>query len=295
MPFYSIASLTVEADALPNSYQPFLLGEESPGKPDLSFVEVDKPHSVEHLTKMAELPAMTVWKEGGPGEAVRWVYESRQGICTFSVNADYSVAEYYYLDFFKRFSSVDISAILQPSLQLIIQCKLVHSGITVLHAACVEKDGMAYAFCGPSGVGKSSRAQKWCEWLSAEWISGDRPAVDSNQAVVYGVPWDGKEKIHRNVCFPLAALLKVRRSETVSLNEMTESEKLQFLSEQTFFPLWDSALAASAMHSLRVLKKNIPVLELGCSLTDESTRQAHRIIARTLNFMKGIGSNEACT
>ena len=34
MPFYSIASLTVEADALPNSYQPFLLGEESPGKPD---------------------------------------------------------------------------------------------------------------------------------------------------------------------------------------------------------------------------------------------------------------------
>ncbi len=288
MPFYSIASLTVEADALPNSYQPFLLGEESPGKPDLSFVEVDKPHSVEHLTKMAELPAMTVWKEGGPGEAVRWVYESRQGICTFSVNADYSVAEYYYLDFFKRFSSVDISAIFQPFLQLIIQCKLVRSGVTVLHAACVEKDGMAYAFCGPSGVGKSSRAQKWCDCLSAEWISGDRPAVDGSQTVVYGVPWDGKEKIYRNVCFPLAALLKVRRSETVSLNEMTESEKLQLLSEQMLIPLWDAGLAAHALHSMKTIAKKIPIYELCCDISDDSTYQAYESMIKRQNHRKEI-------
>ena len=60
-------------------------------------------------------------------------------------------------------------------LRTAFECRFCHEGIVSLHAACVEKDGFAVAFTGPSGIGKSTRARAWAEGLGAQFISGDRP------------------------------------------------------------------------------------------------------------------------
>lgn len=284
MMYYSICSLIVEADTLPQSYQPFLISNETrPKDIDLSIKRIAKPLSSGHRQKIAELPFIIIWKELFSGDRFRWIYEARNGFGTLSVDADYTHAELYCLDLFNRFAG-ELS---RPFIQLLIECKLIKTGISVLHSACVELNGIAYAFTGPSGIGKSSRAGKWCELFSAEWISGDRPAIDGDRAIVYGVPWDGKEAIHRNVSRPLGAILKVKRSCTTQIREMAEGEKFQLLSEQTFFPLWDTELAAISQHSLKRLIHSVPIYELSGDITDESMRKAYGIIQEALKERKG--------
>lgn len=105
-------------------------------------------------------------------------------------------------------------------LRTALECASVANGIVSFHSACVEADGFAVAFTGKSGTGKSTRANAWIENLGYSFVSGDRPAIFSENGVltVSGVPWDGKEKIFRNVRLPLKAILDVHRSDNEFLN-----------------------------------------------------------------------------
>ena len=170
--------------------------------------------------------------------------------------------------------------IISPLFQVLSECKLLQNGFVALHGAAVELNGIAYAFTGPSGIGKSSRAERWCKLLSAEWISGDRVAIDSYKQLAYGVPWDGKEQIHRNVNYPIGAILKVKRAEKTQLIEMTMQEKIKLLCEQCFLPMWDTELLSTALQSIRCLAERVPMYELACDISDESTYKSYEAIAR---------------
>ena len=62
-------------------------------------------------------------------------------------------------------------------IRIALECLLIHRGYVSLHAACVDLDGEAYAFSGPSGMGKPTRADVWMKIFGAERISGDRPLI----------------------------------------------------------------------------------------------------------------------
>ena len=284
MAFYSICGVTVEAETMPKCYQPFLLPEgPAPGKPGLTFRQADEPLPGKDPVKAAELPSMTVWKDGDPDNDLCWIYEGLNGLFTFRVDAAYSRAVFWGQEMLSFWGSGMLSDLARPVLQMILQCRLVREGITILHAACVELDGKAYAFTGPSGVGKSTRARKWADLLGAEWISGDRPAVDASKGTVYGAPWDGKEAVYRNVRRPLAAVLKVVRAEAAEVRQMPAEEKRQLLYEQAFIPMWDPLLAAAAAHQIHRMTDRIPILELRCGIADGDILASRSLLERVLN------------
>ena len=273
----------IEADSLPKSYDPFLVKDNGhQNAACLKIKQIETKHKINNYLKLAALSQMNIWKANSNEYNKLWVYEARNKMCMFSVDRKYLNVEYWRsdaVDFFERGESSDL---LSPFYQLLIECKLVQGGFTVLHSACVEVEGVAYAFTGPSGVGKSSRANKWHELLSAELISGDRPVIDTRTGRAYGVPWDGKEAIYRNYSCPLAAVFKVVRSKMTYIKVLSEEEKLQLLCEQTFFPLWDGELAARAMHSLKQFLRIIPIYELHCDITNESTYEAYNQITKII-------------
>lgn len=160
------------------------------------------------------------------------------------------------------------------------ECRFCHEGIVSLHAACVEKDGQAVAFTGESGLGKSTRARAWVENLSAEWISGDRPAVrlEKEGSTACGVPWDGKEQIFRNVERPLKAILEVRRSESNYIRRLTKDQARQLLMQQTFVPMWDTESAILAMANVRKLIDKTPVYRVFCGPDGDSAREIYDIL-----------------
>ncbi len=165
-----------------------------------------------------------------------------------------------------------------------LECMLARRGFVSLHAAAVEAEDGAYAFTGPSGIGKSTRAKTWTEALDAGLISGDRPLIDVRNLMLYGVPWDGKEKCYRSESFPLRAILEVRRSGSVYVRALSALQRRKLLMRQCFLPMWDTETAAVQMANIAKLAAGAEIVRVfsGPSGEDvsalwEALRQ-HRIL-----------------
>ena len=135
-------------------------------------------------------------------------------------------------------------------IRIALECLLARRGFVSLHAAAVEAEDGAYAFTGPSGIGKSTRANAWAQALDATLISGDRPLIDVRNMMLYGVPWDGKEKCFQNRRSPLRAILEVRRSGSVYIRALSASQRRKLLMRQCFLPMWDTETAAVQMANI---------------------------------------------
>ena len=161
-----------------------------------------------------------------------------------------------------------------------MECRFAHAGVVSFHAACVEYAGEALCFTGDSGMGKSTRAQAWVDALSAEFISGDRPAIrlERDGNVACGVPWDGKEQIFRNVERPLKAILEVRRAPFTRLRRLSSKQACGVAVKQAFIPMWDPDAAALAVANVHRLCRTTPVYRLFCGPDVDSARAVHRIL-----------------
>ena len=165
-------------------------------------------------------------------------------------------------------------------LRTAFECRFCYEGIVSLHAACVELDGLAVAFTGKSGLGKSTRARAWVEGLGAQFISGDRPAVrlEKDGCVACGVPWDGKEQIFRDVERPLKCILEVRRSPANYVRRLSKEQARQVIMQQSFIPMWDTDAAVMAIANVRGLIRKTPVYRVFCGAEAEDARAIYDIL-----------------
>ena len=147
--------------------------------------------------------------------------------------------------------------ILRNLLRTAFECVMIFCSRISLHSACIDVAGEAIAFTGVSGMGKSTRAYAWASADDTEFISGDRPTLylSSSGVTAYGVPWDGKEQIFRNVNCPLKAILDVRRSDSDYLRKLNPEQAQSLLMKQIFIPMWDTNAAVMSIMNIRKLSK----------------------------------------
>ena len=157
-------------------------------------------------------------------------------------------------------------------IRVALECLLIHRGYVPLHAACVDLDGEAYAFSGPSGMGKSTRADAWMKTFGAERISGDRPLIRTDKPEAFGVPWDGKECCFRNAHFPLRVIFDVRRSDSVYVREMTFAQKRRLLMQQCFLPMWDTDTAAIQIMNITRLASRAKIVRAFCGPREDDMK-----------------------
>lgn len=171
--------------------------------------------------------------------------------------------------------NLEAGATEESLVRMAIECYMVRHGYVSLHSACVEQDGEAYAFSGPSGTGKSTRARAWMKaFPNASLVSGDRPLIDVKNVEVYGVPWDGKEKCYRDVHYPLKAIFEVRRidsdlPESSYIRQMSFEQKRKLLLQQCFIPMWDTETAVIQMMNIARLASDANILRIFCSRSPE--------------------------
>lgn len=165
-------------------------------------------------------------------------------------------------------------------LRVALVCRLIEKNIFCLHGAAVSVSGSAVIFTGKSGMGKSTRAKDWVDYLGAELISGDRPAlgVGGKSAVVYGIPWDGKEQIFNNVSAPLKAVLDVRRMKSTHIRKLTPAQTQAMLIKQLTVPMWDADVAANIMALLRIVSGRLPVYRVFCDRGEKAAREVYDIL-----------------
>ena len=176
--------------------------------------------------------------------------------------------------------NADIPMMAEWLVRIAIECMLARQGYVSLHSASVEVNGKAYAFTGPSGMGKSTRAQAWIDGISAKLINGDRPLIDVRNLELFGVPWDGKEQCFRNVHYPLKAICEVRRSGLVYVREMSFTQRRKVLLQQCFIPMWDTETAAIQMANISKLARNANIIRIFCGPTTEDAKALYSAIEK---------------
>lgn len=266
MKIYRIGPLTVGLDAAPESWRSFRTKET--GEPQLRVERTETPADLRGWRLTAEHEMMHVWSREDP--AAGWLFQDSSFGGWLWFSADGARARYHAAG-----AREESWALL---LQAAVECALIRQGLLILHAACVRLEGQALAFSAPSGSGKSTRAAQLVRLFGAEWLSGDRPAVDPDAGLALGVPWDGKEKIFVNAAAPLRAIVEVRRASRTELREMTEREAWAFLSGQLLIPMWDTPLAARALSGLRRLIRRVPIYRLYSEQDADAARALYQIL-----------------
>ena len=237
MYYYKIADLIIESERELRSYTEFIC---EPEKADITVTCTDElPLPGPEITS-----GVVVHRRIKDGWFFHRKSEERQGV--------YVRGGYTQLSVLGKEETLIMGVIDEAEwfIRLAVECVLARRGFVSLHAAAVETGGKAYAFTGPSGMGKSTRARAWQEALGAELVNGDRPLIDVRHSELYGVPWDGKEKCFRNVHYPLAAICEVRRSSAVYVRKMTFAQRRKVLLQQCFIPMWDTETAVIQMANI---------------------------------------------
>lgn len=137
----------------------------------------------------------------------------------------------------------------------------------ILHSACVETPFGGILFSGPSGIGKSTQANLWCEYKHSKLLNGDRVVIRKAEAgwTAYGSPYAGSSKCHLNESCMIKAIIMLKQTESCSIRKMPPLEAFRKVYEQTTVNSWDKDYVSKVSNLILELVQKIPVYELECT------------------------------
>lgn len=192
-------------------------------------------------------------------------------------NRDYSDLTVYVTDRFfdieRKGHKLHVQPLIPMSSSIRAACEagmVMRDGLP-LHASLVEKDGFGVVFLGPSGMGKSTQAKLWEKYLCADFIIGDRPGLRKidGKWIGFGMPWDGKDGIHRQTSVPVRALVWLEQAKENRIASMNPVQAMSVMLKQAMMPVWDDAAMDGATSLMGALAQELPMYHL-CCLPDEA-------------------------
>ena len=153
-------------------------------------------------------------------------------------------------------------------------------GMLPIHSSSVVLDGCAYLFSAPSGTGKTTHTEFWCDLFGAEILDGDVTMLSIEGELVYahGMPWCGTSAKYMNASFPLGSIIFLSRSASNSIGESDTFSSVIGLSSRSFAPNWTRELAAKTLEISKKIVELSPCLQLKCLPNPESAKVAKEYI-----------------
>lgn len=139
----------------------------------------------------------------------------------------------------------------------------------ILHAALIDLAGEGILFMGPSGIGKSTRAELWRRYAGADILNGDRAFVNrgmNGEWIGYGSPYAGSSGYYINRKTSLRCIVAVRRggSEEVSIRRLAGSQSFKEVYKNITACRWNTQAVNMVTETALGMIWEIPVYELVC-------------------------------
>lgn len=136
---------------------------------------------------------------------------------------------------------------------------------TMLHSSCVVKDNYAYLFSAPSGTGKSTLTNYWCELFKDAYIlNDDKPAIIVEDNVyACGTPFSGKVDLSKNTKVEVAVIVFLERSTTPWVKEISKSQAIFEILNQTIRPS-DASQTNKLLNVIEQIVSKIKIYKMGC-------------------------------
>lgn len=141
-----------------------------------------------------------------------------------------------------------------------------------LHCATVDDQGRGILFLGPSGIGKTTQAERWAQYRGSSIINGDIGLVQRTDEgyVAWGTPWHGSSPYCLNASVPVKALVVLKQAPENRLRELTGFEKVSEVSESVFYPTWLEDGMELCTDTLNHLLTDLPVYRLDNRADEEA-------------------------
>ncbi len=264
----TIAGLTVLAD-VPYHLNPsestdsFIRPLEKSGPFDLTleFLPVEK--LPERKDVRYEEPRRVYVGEGGDAgtyfschpDALPYAFVSRKAVQSGILRCEYLPGNEKYMDYARNLITL-----------MDIEATLLDFGALILHASLIRYEESGIIFTAPSGMGKSTQAELWEHYESAEILNGDRAALRQIDGIwtAFGLPYAGTSGIYRNESAPLKAVVALRQAKENSIRRVTGAEAFRYLYPETMIHRWDPQFESRATDLLLSLLGDIPVYLLEC-------------------------------
>lgn len=149
----------------------------------------------------------------------------------------------------------------------------------LLHSSVVKINGKAVLFSGPSGMGKSTQANLWAEYLGAEILNGDRCVVMKKADGFYGggSVWAGTSGIYRPEQAPIAGIFLLGQAKENHVHKLG-IEALKPLFSQSTVNSWDSEFMEKILQLYAELLDTVPVYRLDCRPDREAVELAYHTL-----------------
>lgn len=160
--------------------------------------------------------------------------------------------------------------------------RLAIEDIILFHGAAVEVNGKAYLFTAPSGTGKTTHISLWDKILKDKMtiINGDKPLLKvSDKIIVYGTPWDGKEKQSTNTFAELGGICIIKRGIENKIKQITANEALGTLMSQTYRPVQKENMK-KVLENVLLLSSKVPLWQLECNISEEAAWTSYNAMCK---------------
>lgn len=192
----------------------------------------------------------------------------------------YMTDRHYHSERLRRYEQAPIP--LSTYIRTVCEAGMVTRGGIALHASMVEKDGFGVVFLGPSGMGKSTQAKLWENYLGADFLIGDRPALRkiNGRWHGFGMPWDGKDAIYRQTSAPVRALIWLEQAKRDQITPMSPTQAMTVMLKQAMMPVWDDAAMDGATAQMTALARELPFYHLKCLPDEAAVRLTYETICK---------------
>ncbi len=192
---------------------------------------------------------------------------------------------YMYIRCFKNENTVFVRGLYNgeiPQRILINSMTAIHAvcnnGGVLFHSSFIKVCGKAILFTAPSGVGKSTQAQLWCEYENAELINGDRSVLYPGRAC--GVPYCGSSGVSKNADLPICAIVYLSQAPADSVKRLYGVSAFRKIWEGCSVNMWNKNDVEKAVKTVSDIVSDIPVYHLSCT----KQRSAVDILKRELGL-----------
>lgn len=154
----------------------------------------------------------------------------------------------------------------------------------LLHSSVVMHNEKAVLFFGPSGVGKSTQAKLWCNYIGADIINGDRCVIMQKNGIFLGggSPWCGTSEIRRKEQAPIAGIFFINQSDENSVLPLGD-KAFKHLISQTVVNSWDVGFMSAVTQMIAELILHIPVYQLNCRPDNDAVNVAYSTLFGKVN------------